>query len=176
MGAVTGDVQVRRATAGDGRTIATIHVEGWRWAYRGHIPDELLDGLSVERREAFWRRELSDPSSEVRVWLADRDGRPVGFVATGAPQDEDVAPGTAELHAIYLLEDAVGSGVGRALMARAVEHLRERGHPAATLWVLASNDRARRFYEAAGWHADGGVKRDDFGGEILEEVRYRLGL
>jgi hypothetical protein len=45
------------------------------------------------------------------------------------------------------------------------------------LWVIATNERARRFYERARWCADGAEKRDHRLGFPLHEVRYarRLG-
>ena len=46
---------------------------------------------------------------------------------------------------------AEGSGVGRALMAHAEEWTRHRDLPLLTLNVFASNTRARRFYEKAGF-------------------------
>jgi len=43
------------------------------------------------------------------------------------------------------------------------------------LWVLRENRRARRFYELAGWSADGAAKDAELlGGLTLPEVRYRL--
>ncbi|MEU7869970.1 class I SAM-dependent methyltransferase [Dactylosporangium sp. NPDC049140] len=57
--------------------------------------------------------------------------------------------------------------------AAALDRLRADGHAEAVLWVLASNERARRFYEAAGWHADGGSRIEDFAGVPIEELRYR---
>jgi hypothetical protein len=42
--------------------------------------------------------------------------------------------------------------------------------------VLDTNSRARRFYEAAGWHRDGAVKQDARRGFVLNEVRYRCAL
>ena len=41
-------VTVRDATVDDARAIAEVHVASWRWAYRGQLPDDLLDGLSVD--------------------------------------------------------------------------------------------------------------------------------
>ncbi|WP_430787700.1 hypothetical protein [Actinoplanes sp. G11-F43] len=51
--------------------------------------------------------------------------------------------------------------------------LTEFRHPAAILWVLESNARARRFYEAAGWVPDGAVKVDSSRGFPMREVRCR---
>ena len=43
---------VRASTVSDARRIAYIHVETWRAAYRGQMPDAVLDALDVERRTA----------------------------------------------------------------------------------------------------------------------------
>jgi hypothetical protein len=45
-----------------------------------------------------------------------------------------------------------------------------------TLWVLDGNDRARRFYEAAGWTAGGTTKTDVIGQTPVREIRYRRHL
>ena len=53
-------VTVRDATVDDAHAIAEVHVASWRWAYRGQVPEAILDALSVEDREAMWRRSLSE--------------------------------------------------------------------------------------------------------------------
>jgi GNAT superfamily N-acetyltransferase len=74
---------------------------------------------------------------------------------------------------IYLLPQAWGTGVGRELMAAVVDGLTGLGYEDATLWVLDSNDRARRFYARAGWTEDGTTQVDDSLGVTLNEIRYR---
>jgi len=56
-------------------------------------------------------------------------------------------------------------------MERAVAALSAAGYHEAVLWVLADNGRTRRFYEAAGWAADGAEQAVP--GLGLPEVRYR---
>ncbi|MBA3410314.1 MAG: hypothetical protein H0U15_05600, partial [Geodermatophilaceae bacterium] len=46
----------------------------------------------------------------------------------------------------------------------------------AVLWVANGNSRARRFYEAAGWAADGTERTDDSFGPPIDEVCYRRSL
>ena len=50
--------------------------------------------------------------------------------------------------------------------------VRDRGHLEAILWVLDDNPRARRFYELAGWAADGTAREIELFGFHLPEVRY----
>lgn len=59
------------------------------------------------------------------------------------------------------------------LLLRAAEAaLQAAGWQEIVLWVVSANDRARRFYERAGWHADGAEKRDRGMGFEVHEVRY----
>ena len=169
---------IRAATVDDVPALAQLHVLGWQWAYRDQLPDSFLDGLtaSLPRREA-WRREmLGQPPAEGRTWVAERAGRIVGFADTGPSRDPDAPPGTVELFTIYLDPHVVGTGVGRALLQHAMDDLRQRGYRSAMLWVLESNTRARRFYEIAGWRADGTAKVEQRSGVELREVRYCLDL
>jgi len=41
------------------------------------------------------------------------------------------------------------------------------------MWALAGNDRARRFYGAAGWSPDGAEPLDQLFGQTVRDVRYR---
>lgn len=171
------DFTIRPAVLDDAPALAEVHVRSWQWAYRGQLPDEFLDGMSetLERRIAYRRNYLEHLPPEERWWVAEQAGKVVGFAVT-APSDEDAAPGTAEVGLIYLLQEAAGKGIGRALFAHAVEDLRARGYQQAILWVLETNTRARRFYEAAGWRPDGGRKTEERPGAVLHEIRYRLTL
>jgi hypothetical protein len=47
------------------------------------------------------------------------------------------------------------------------------GFAESVLWVLPGNARARRFYEIAGWVADGTERTADVFGVTVPEVRYR---
>ena len=54
--------------------------------------------------------------------------------------------------------------------------VREAGYTDATLWVLDTNRRARRFYQQGGWCWDGTTKSDVIGGQAVTELRYRVAL
>jgi ribosomal protein S18 acetylase RimI-like enzyme len=171
-------VKIRPATIDDAPAIAEVHVRSWQWAYRGQIPDDYLDRMSdtLDRRIEARRAELANLPLDDRWWVAEQAGQIVGFAITQPSRDDDVPPLTGEVALIYLLPEAAGKGVGRALFARAVEDLRERGYRRATLWVLESNARARRFYEAAGFAPDGARKTEERPGALLHEVRYYKAL
>lgn len=166
---------IHAATVDDIPGLVDIHIGGWQWAYRGLIPDEYLDAMSATRARRIKNRieRLQTLPPETRWWVAEENGRVVGFAITDLSRDEDAPARTAEVEAIYLQQEAAGKGFGRALFAHAVEDLCQRGFTRATLWVLENNQRARRFYEAAGWQPDGARKTEERpGGVLLHEVRY----
>jgi GNAT superfamily N-acetyltransferase len=172
-------VLIRRGTPDDVTALATVHVRSWQAAYRGFMPDEVLDGLSVERRAVMWRAILQSglPGHAVLVTQGDGEGPDgsalCGFAHVGPARDADLGAETAELTSLYLLPEVWGRGAGRALMAGAVDAMREAGYVSAVLWVLVTNERARRFYEIAGWSCDGTEKSELFGPATLTETRYR---
>ncbi len=147
--------RLRDCVTEDARAIAEVHVRSWQAAYRGELPDDYLDGLSVDDREEAWREILTRPQESSGVLVAEEAGRVIGFASFGPSRDGDRDEGTGEVYAMYLEPGWFGKGVGRELFAVANERLRQLGYTRATLWVLASNDRSRRFYEKAGWVFDG---------------------
>lgn len=162
---------VRLATESDAGSIGDVHVRSWRAAYAGILPQPILDGLSVERRTAYWRDAIRNTTNDPK-WVVERDGRILGFAATGPARDDDLPPQSGEVYAIYVDPDAWSSGLGRALFAAVVDDLAHRDFGDLVLWVLTNNERGRRFYEAAGWRPDGKVRILDFGGTSIEEMRY----
>lgn len=84
--------------------------------------------------------------------------------------------GTGELYAIYVAEGVAGTGVGRDLLLRSTTALGEEGFERATLWVLETNQRARRFYEREGWAWDGTTSTHLVECSNLPIVRYTLDL
>ncbi|HET9655869.1 MAG TPA: GNAT family N-acetyltransferase, partial [Kineosporiaceae bacterium] len=167
------EVRVRRAVPADAAAIAGVHVRTWQRAYRGLLPQHFLDGLDPVRRVEVWAQILVGASWPARGTLVAEDGgRVIGFAAICPSRDGD-GHGTGELAAIYVDPACWGTGAGRALMDAAVTALAGAGFAEATLWVLAANVRARRFYTAAGWLTDGAAQEDQFGGVTVREVRYR---
>jgi ribosomal protein S18 acetylase RimI-like enzyme len=171
------DRLIRPATAADAAGIAAVHVRTWQAAYRGLLPQPFLDGLDVEERRQSWLRRLSEPDDTVLAILVAQDASGVlGFASLTAcltaSRDDDGA-GTGELTAIYVLPRVWGTGVGRALLDAALRALAATGISEVTLWVLDGNDRARRFYEAAGWTTDGTTKTEMIGQTPVRVIRYR---
>ena len=163
---------IRLARPGDEHALATINVHAWHAAYRGLMPEGVFDVLSIPGREAQFAETLRATPSEQRTWVLEEDGRILGYAATGPTRDEGATPATMELWSLYFEPEAWGRGLGRALHTHALEDLRTRGFASVTLWVLTSNARARRFYEAAGFTVDVEEEIKVWRGFELPHTRY----
>lgn len=166
------EIKIRLARIGDIQQIATIHVTGWQQAYRGQMPEEVLDNLSIPQRETRWSEILGQPKVGDKNWVAQEDNEILGFCSTGVSRDKDASKDVGEVYALYVKPAELGSGIGTLLLVKAQEDLKAQGYRQATLWVLKTNDQGRSFYEKRGWHADGATKTDDHSYN-LEEVRYQ---
>ena len=140
---------IRDAEIGDAEAIARVHVDTWRSAYPGIIPDDVLDGLSYSEREARHRARLSDAKTQTFTLVAEDDrGQVVGF-ALGGPERPGGSGCDGELYAIYVLANHQRKGVGGQLAAAVVARLAQGGARSMLVWVLADSPW-RRFYERLG--------------------------
>jgi ribosomal protein S18 acetylase RimI-like enzyme len=138
------------------------------------MPDEYLNGLSVEERGEMWRNVLRHPPlPKDRRLVAEDHGRVVGFIVLG-PAGGDDERDTGEVFSLNVDPASWRHGIGRALLEAGVDTLLNFGFREAVLWVHPGNERARRFYEAAGWQDDHAERRQDVLGVEVSEVRYRL--
>ncbi|MFF3323516.1 GNAT family N-acetyltransferase [Streptomyces sp. NPDC002889] len=159
-------------TTDDCEAVATVRVRGWQFAYAGMMPQSYLDAMSVaedaEKRRDFFERGRGRVTNVVAV----RAGAVVGWGCIGPSRDEGATAEQGELYAIYVLPEQVSTGVGRALMAQLNRRAEADGFRSMRLWVLKENDRARRFYERAGFLPDGAEEPYDVEGVAVPEVRY----
>ena len=168
---------VRRAEPQDAPAVALVHVASWRQAYRGLLPQEYLNSLSVETWTTTWANAFSQlPGQSSTTLVGELDGQIVGFACVGPSRDDDRDTTAAELLGLYLDPAHWGAGHGCTLHTEALDVARASGTTAATLWVLTTNQRARNFYERQGWAADGADKTVWRGDVRLDETRYRISL
>jgi ribosomal protein S18 acetylase RimI-like enzyme len=159
---------VRPAGAEDAAAIARVHIDTWRTAYRGLLPDDFLAALDEAGYEDRWRRTLT--SSAGRVYVAE-DGRQIVGFASGGPERAGEDGYAGELYALYVLREAQERGHGRRLVQAVARGLRERDILNMIVWVLRDNHNARHFYERLG----GLYVRSQpitIGSALLQEVSY----
>jgi len=177
-------IEIRAATPADAAAVAQVRRASWFAAYTG-----IIDEADIERATGPAAADRIREQMRARSWsstLVAAGPAVVGFASFGPERDMLAgwpAPVTAagadgqvaEVYAIYVHPDWWSTGAGRLLMGEALSRLREGSYREVVLWVLERNDRARRFYELAGFTADGAVNiLHNLGG--VPEVRYRRDL
>lgn len=162
-------MKVRQATPEDAEPIAAVHVASWRAAYRGLVPDDLLDSLDVAERSRTWSSILA--TEEWPCYVAIVESAVIGFIHVCPCRDSDKDPScTGEISAIYCAPNHWRQGHGSVLLRQGMDALAGRGVSEVTLWVLERNVAARRFYEVHGFCADEPRKIHAKSG--LVEIRY----
>jgi ribosomal protein S18 acetylase RimI-like enzyme len=163
-------MRIRRATVDDAPALARVHVDSWRAAYRGLVPDAFLKRFEYHWRERRFREALTAGAEETYlIWMGEKA---VAFLTLGAARDPDLDPErTGEIWGIYVSPRHWRRGIGRTLAMEAERILSSRGYEDAVLWVLEGNERARHFYEAMGFALDGESREMNWGAP-LRAVRY----
>lgn len=140
---------LRQATIRDASGIADVHMEARRHAMP-YLPE-----LHGDEETRSWLEHVVLPTQQ--VWVAEREGRVIGFAAL---------IGNVLEH-LYVYPSEQGTGVGSALLL-AAQAACERE---LSLWTFQRNEAARAFYDRRGFVA---VEFTDGAGNEEQEpdVRY----
>jgi ribosomal protein S18 acetylase RimI-like enzyme len=160
---------IRTADIDDAAAIAKVHVDTWRTTYGGIIPQNYLDGLTVQNRSVGWLRLLERTAGLTTLVSEDHDGQVVGFISAGPIRHRDTRF-QAEISSLYVLKRFQGTNHGRRLFLAAAERMAKAGYKGLFLWVLANNP-ARGFYERLGGMQVSEAHRS-FAGKPLHEIGY----
>ena len=165
--------RLRRASPEDAPAVALVAAASFLTTFAG-----ILDGAdiiahvaknsSVERFAAW----TADPDSIVTLAEHPDGAAPVGYSLL-TPPDLPLATGQGdiELRRIYTLPATYGTGLGQALMERAMTDARAMGKSRMLLGVYGGNDRARAFYDRQGF-AIAGQRQFQVGAKLHDDVIY----
>jgi GNAT superfamily N-acetyltransferase len=114
-------------------------------AYRALVTDTLRE-FGFEPDPAI-DPDLDQPAAVyAALWVALSDGHVVGSVAL-----RDLGEGALELKRMYLRPDVRGRGLGKRLLATALDHARATGARVVRLDTSERMEIARHLYEAHGF-------------------------
>jgi GNAT superfamily N-acetyltransferase len=150
---------IRRGSVADLELVFSIQREASIAAFANVFPPDRYPYPDDAVRRAL-REQLEDSGNVV---LLDREGRGFALVGQGWLQQ------------LFVREPAWGTGVADELHAAALDTLGSQGATSASLWCLAENARARRFYEKRGWRLNGSERVVPFPPHPLD-VGYSIDL
>lgn len=166
-------IEIREAKIDDCHDLGYVHVESWKVAYKGIVPDAFLERMAVENSKERFINAISHGLERNIVVVIEN--QIVGFTCIGKCRDSDVDHTYGEIWGIYLLPSCWRQGVGTELLLYDLSVLKNEGFNKVLLWVLEDNINARKFYEKYGFEYDGTKKELNFG-NVLSEIRYKRDL
>lgn len=163
-------MEIRRVGKNDDLfEISKIYEKSWKYAYKGIIPQDYLDGIPSGK----WADSVNKAGMNSLVFTDC--GKFIGTASFCGSRWEKYSD-YGEIVSIYFLPEYIGTGYGRLLLNKCVEELKRSGFNKVLLWVLEDNHRARKFYEKYGFICSEEFMDDNIGGKDLREVLYFLDL
>jgi ribosomal protein S18 acetylase RimI-like enzyme len=160
-----------KATVKDADAIAKIHVDSWRIAYVDIFDPQWLAEMSIANRAERWVHNLNSDESETH--LVRIDEKIVGFVSLGKCRDVGSVSTCGEIWAMYIAPENWRVGIGKQLMAYAIDCLQIQGFDSVLLRVLCDNARGIDFYESCGFSRKiGSEELIETGGRKVKEIAY----
>lgn len=145
------DIAIRRATAADAEALAVLGRDTFADTF-GYLypPEDLADFLDGAHAPGHYANSAANP--EFALWIAESDGRAVGYAEAGKCliKHPEVTPGCGELQRLYVRREAQGDGLGVRLLETALGWLER---PGRRLWIgcWSENYGAQRLYGRYGF-------------------------
>lgn len=114
----------------DAKDLKKIHVSAYQTSYRGYIPDDYLDSLSVSD-DVVERTARFIEANE--CYLIEVDNEKVAFVYLAYPEDRK---DTFEIQAIYVHPDCQRKGVGRFFVNELAQMKKKEGFQKVIAWTI----------------------------------------
>lgn len=155
---------IRKAKVEDAKSMVEINVNTWKVAYKGLLPDEILDNRNVTEKRIEHSQEAIKTKDKIH-FVAEENGEIVGFLTGGDSRDETV-PVDFEVYALYVSPLMQRKGIGQALLDA---FMKEINYAPFYLYALKSNQNARQFYIK-----NGGMELPEFEKELPEKYNNAL--
>ncbi|WP_218082568.1 GNAT family N-acetyltransferase [Anthocerotibacter panamensis] len=139
--------RITRATAQDAHVLCEVAKRSFFEAFGAQSrPEDMAAYLAAAFSPKQQAMELADPC--ITVFLATLDAATVGYAMLHdhACPACITGPKPIELARLYVLQEWIGCGVGKALMQTCLEQATQAGYTTLWLGVWEHNLRARAFY------------------------------
>lgn len=158
-------MKVRPARLDDDATLHAIDVDTW--------DETVTPGPRPKPDAPFFR----DAEAIDRFWVAEVDGRVVGYVSLTEEYSLESARHVLQVSGLAVAHERRRQGIGLALLQAAIAESRRQGARRLTLHVLGSNSPALRLYEREGFVVEG-VQRQQFflRGKYVDDILLALTL
>ncbi|WP_125588977.1 GNAT family N-acetyltransferase [Companilactobacillus jidongensis] len=144
---------IRESNIKDAEGIATVNLESWQETYSGIVDADFLNSMDLSKAVDRWTGFLNDP--DVKIFVDVEKDTVVGYIRA------EVKNGKACIGAIYLLKDYQKMGIGKELLLKGLDYLKQQNYKNIFVDVLFDNP-TKYFYQK-------------FGAEPFEERTLKIG-
>ena len=138
-------MNIREANAEDIEPIASLYVMNWKKTYVGLLPDNFLNGLTVNEGIKKWQEYLN--KEKHRIFVAYENEKILGFSA--CKEDEELK-NCLYLDSLHVSETSRGKGVGTKLINTVGSYAYIKGYEHMSICIVKGNDNAKGIYEKMG--------------------------
>ena len=163
------DIIIRNATPQDATGISIVQAYTWGTAYKGLMPDSVLERRITGTKANSDRLESIIESGRFKYVVAEYKGAVVGFASYGKSRDENY-PHRGEIGALYVLKGFAGCGTGRALFDYSVTKLKQQGYTSMIINCLTGNPSVEFYKHMGGIIAGQRTDRIFDGHTITEDI------
>lgn len=153
---------IRKAQLEDAMAIEEVHSRAYKISYRGYLPDDFLDNLSIDE-EALKKTQNFLKTSE--GYVVENQGKVIAFAFVGAFQQK-----CFEINALYVDPDFQRSGAGSLLVNYLLENKKQVGYKSCVVWTMSEGPSVG-FYEKLLFVKTQNKKMWKFGISVIELVK-----
>lgn len=180
-------MKIRPATVEDAGAIASVHIRSWWEAFSSILSAEQIAAKDLDEasQTAIWTKRLMEEEGKSRfTFVATEEERLIAYVTggkiRGTAHDSADDWADAELHQIYVLAEAQGKGIGKALVVRLAQELSKQGFKSLIVWVMTLNPAVAFYRDALGGkfiterpipEVNGSLKEAAYGWSSLEVLK-----
>lgn len=150
---------IRRRTKDDCLSIAHVVTVGWNETYKGIVPDWFLEDLKTNEKERADRMVNNFDENNNHQLVLEINNEIVGFVNFNITEDPEFT-NCGEIIALYIISKYKGLGLGKKLVNKAINELKDMGCNKMIIACLKGNP-SNEFYKHIGgkYIKDGEFKR-----------------
>ena len=156
-------MHIRPATTNDTDKIIDVVQSAYKFSYRGFVPDEYLNSLSINDE---LKKKWNGYVQKYECYVAEKDEIINAFLMLDCDDETKVF----EICILYVAPKFQKNGIGSQMVSHACNIKKKRGYSKCKLWTI-KNGPAINFYEKTGFIASGQEKSWKFDIPIIEMIK-----
>ncbi len=156
-------MKIRIATIEDTAPIIDTVQSSYKFSYRGYLPNEYLDGLSItEDVTEKWRNYLQ----KYECYVAEKQGQIVAFLMV----ESNIETKILEICILYVRPEYQKQGIGSSMLNYICDMKRRQKYEKSILWTM-KNGPSIGFYKKMGFITTTEEKVWKFDNQIIKMIK-----